>query len=198
MRISAVFESWHIADGNYPPLHRGQHVNLSFEMESDVLPSLTSEPSLMNDGGAQYRFVGIVLRVYNDDGSDAITVIEVAGFRFYINRSFGFRVGDWVQGSGKLLLDHYIWVEFLDKYKDPPDLFYQLRVERIYTVKIPEPFITRHSGGKSLPCSLTPSDYDASDLREIETMEGQASDEEFYLLELTDEGLVDPVPRTFI
>jgi len=152
----------------------------------------------MNDGGAQYRFVGIVLRVYNDDGSDAITVIEIAGFRFYINRSFGCRVGDWVQGSGKLLLDHYIWVEFLDKYKDPPDLFYQLRVERIHTVKIPEPFIKRHSGGKSLPCSLTLSDYDTSDLREIETMEGQASDEEFYLLDLADEGLADPVPRTFI
>jgi hypothetical protein len=98
---------------------------------SAVSPSLTSEPILVNDGGAQYRFVGQVLRVYNDDPSDAITVIEVAGFRFYINRSFGFRAGEWVQGGGKLLLDHYIWVEFLDKYKDAPDLFYQLRVKRI-------------------------------------------------------------------
>jgi hypothetical protein len=45
---------------------------------------------------------------------------------------------------------------------------------------------------------LTPSDYEKSDLREIETMEGQASDEEFYLLDLTDEGLAAQVPRTFI
>jgi len=32
MEIAAIFESWHIGDGNYPPLHRGQRVRLSFEL----------------------------------------------------------------------------------------------------------------------------------------------------------------------
>jgi hypothetical protein len=197
--ITAIFESWHIGDGTYPPLHRGQQVNLSFEMEvlSDVSRSSPGEPSLVHEGGGHYRFAGEVLRVYNDNSSAAITIIESAGLRFYVNRSFGLRVSEWVQGDGKLVLDHYIWVENLGGYKDPPDLFYQLRVSGIHTIRTPERFISRHPQGKSFPGSLPPASYGSEDMSEIETMEGQPFDEEFYLLDLTDEGLGSPVARTF-
>ena len=44
--------------------------------------------------------------------------------------------------AGTLLLDHYIdhylQVEYLDTYPDPPDLFYSLRVTRIRKVAVPE------------------------------------------------------------
>ncbi|HWS53171.1 MAG TPA: hypothetical protein VN228_03560 [Pyrinomonadaceae bacterium] len=33
MNLTAIFESWHVGDGNYPPLRKGQLVNLSFELE---------------------------------------------------------------------------------------------------------------------------------------------------------------------
>lgn len=199
MTITAVFESWHICDGNYPPLHRGQQVNLSFEMNvSEAVPSANCQPLLLQEAPAQYRFAGEVLNVYRDGGSDAITVIEAAGFRFYINNSFGFRPGDSVQGQGTLLLDHYIWVENLAEYRDAPDLFYQLRVSKIEKVSIPERFVNRHRSGKSLPASLVPGDYPAEGVEELETMEGQFFDEEFYLLHLTDEGITAPVAKTFI
>lgn len=199
MTITAIFESWHIGDGNYPPLQRGQQVSLSFEMEtSQVTRSADCRPMLSHEGGGQYRFAGDVLRVYNDGGSDAITIIEAAGFRFYINKSFGLRPGDCVQGQGKLVLDHYIWVENLEEYKDAPDLFYQLRISRIRMVRTPERFISRLPGTKSLPASLRPEHYVPEDVLEIETMEGQPFDEEFYLLDLTDEGVAGPVPKTFL
>ena len=95
------------------------------------------------------------------------------------------------------MLDHYVWVENLDSYKDPPDLFYQLRVARIHTIRTPERFVQRHSKGKSFPCSPPPGSYGSEDVAEIESMEGQPFDEEFYLLDLTDEGVGAPVARTF-
>ena len=196
--LTAIFESWHIGDGTYPPLHRGQQVNLSFEMEAaEMSLSAPGGSSLVHEGGAQYRFTGEVLRLYNENGSDAITVIEAAGFRFYVNRSFGLQTGEWVQGHGKLVLDHYIWVENLDEYKDAPDLFYQLRVAHLHAIRTPERFINRHAKGKSLPCSLPPDSYGPEDMTELESMEGQPFDEEFYLIDLTDQGLGVPVARTF-
>lgn len=33
MQVTAIFESWHIGDGNDPPLTRGALVRLSFELE---------------------------------------------------------------------------------------------------------------------------------------------------------------------
>jgi hypothetical protein len=148
-------------------------------------------------GGGEYEFAGTVLRTYDDDPQDAVSVVQSGDFRYYINHSLPQNRGDRVCGRGTLLLDHYIWVEFLDRYTDPPDLFYQLLVERIHRVQIPESFVTRHQHGKALPASLTPIDYNGEQIVEVETMEGQAFDEEFYLLELTDEGLQGQVARTF-
>jgi hypothetical protein len=31
----AVFETWHLGDGNYPPIKSGQLANLSFKVEPD-------------------------------------------------------------------------------------------------------------------------------------------------------------------
>lgn len=200
MKLTTVFESWHIGDGNYPPLRKGQQVNLSFEISPTDVDRADSnqDDSLVHLGSGQYEFTGSVLRRYANDPQEVVTVVRSGDFRFYINHALSLNEGDRVRGSGMLLLDHYLWVEFLDQYKDPPDLFYQLLVERIRRVRIPYPFIALHEHGKAMPTSLAPIDYGPEYVVEIETMEGQAFDEEFYLLDLTDDGICRQVARTFI
>ena len=153
MQLTAVFESWHIGDGNYPPLHRGQLVRLSFELEASnlAIAPVAAGARFEHRGNAEYRGVGRVLRVYRGEAS--IAVIEANGFRFYVNGPVAenLAAGASVEFAGTLLLDHYLWVEFLSRYSDPPDLFYNLRVTRILRVSVPERFIARHSRGKALP-----------------------------------------------
>jgi hypothetical protein len=64
MDLSAVFETWHLGDGNYPPLHKGMFVNLSFELEPDEITSCADgSPSLFRHlGEANYQFTGSVLQ----------------------------------------------------------------------------------------------------------------------------------------
>ena len=154
--------------------------------------------SFIHLGDGEYEFIGNVLRIYADEPNDFVAVVSSGDFRFYINRPLRPDEGQHIRGRGTLLLDHYLWVEFLGLYANPPDLFYQLVVERIYRVQIPESFVARHQHGKSLPTSLAPGDYGNEQAVEIETMEGQAFDEEFYLLDLTDKGVHGHVARTFI
>jgi hypothetical protein len=85
-------------------------------------------------GQAEYRFTGLVLRVFREaDPSDRIVVVEAHQFRFYINSpsALNLQRGDSVSGRGTLALDHYIWVEFLSSYYAPPDHFYILQVTDI-------------------------------------------------------------------
>lgn len=204
MRLTAVFETWHLGDGNYPPLHVGQTVNLSFEMLPDVLLKTSSNDiskfEQLTD--AEYRFVGKVLKTYGSD-NERIAVLQAEDFRFYIS-SFpegdgALKEGDGVQGSGRLLLDHYIWVEFLSSYKDPPDLFYPLSVTKIRSVKIPESFITRYENGKAYPASLSHNEYSAATVQELERMEVSRGDETFFLVDLEDSDKEKTeVPITFL
>ena len=195
--MTAVFESWHIGDGNYPPLFRGQRVNLSFEVHAVEWNRVHSsqEESFVHLGGGEYEFTATVVKRYD---ARRITVLSSGDFRFYVTGVMAAGIGDRIRGRGDLLLDHYLWVEFLNEYSNPPDLFYQLAVERIRRVRIPESLISRHPRGKAFPTSLGREQYDATEAIEIETMEGQASDEAFYLLDLTDEGVSGRVARTFL
>ena len=201
MEIFAAFETWHLGDGNYPPLRKGQLVNLSFEIEPDVLtPADENAPQRFHHlGQAEYQFTGVVLRVYRDDSSDRIVVIEADQFRFYISSPLteGVGHGDAVSGRGTLALDHYIWVEFLADYSDPPDLFYRLRVTDICRVRIPERFIVRSGRNVSLPTRVKPDDYGPDDLTHVECI----TDEEYvsFIVQLADVDVpLEPIPRTFL
>ena len=203
MRLTAVFETWHLGDGNYPPLHVGQLVNLSFELEPlSVSKAPISENRLKQIHDAEYEFAGIVMKVYSDPPSEKIIVIQAGEFRFYVDSpnqdGFSFNEGDGIEGRGKLLLDHYIWVEFLSSYRDHPDLFYRLRVTRIRSVKIPESFISRSEKGITVPTSFGLEEYSAATIREIESMEDAEADWLFYLVDF-DSSDIEPVeiPRTF-
>ncbi|MDQ3686993.1 MAG: hypothetical protein M3430_15560 [Acidobacteriota bacterium] len=203
MKLTAIFESWHIGDGNYPPLSKGQLVNLSFELEPrDVEEtSLNASDSFEHLGSGEYRFCGGVIKAYAGEDREIVVVFQAGDFRFYV---MSYEVGQYIQGQrycgeGTLLLDHYYWVEFLSEYENPPNLFYNLEVSRIKKVKMPERFVARHEQGKSLPTRLVPEDYSESDVEELNTMEGQPFDEEFYIIEFDvyrSEG--NGIPRTFL
>lgn len=205
MELTAVFEAWHIGDGNYPPLHVGQLVNLSFEIETTSLkPAGIDLPeNLTHQGNAEYQFCGEILRVYGKEKERKLIVIQVQDFRFYIELGLNVpvpcEVGAKVMGQGTLLLDYYIWVEFLANYEDPPNLFYNLHVTRIRKIRIPERFVVRQDKGTSCPVRLSPKDYSDVDIEDMSTMEGQSFDQEFYLVDFDTKGFEKvEIPRTFL
>lgn len=201
MQLTAIFESWHIGDGNYPPLSREMDVNLSFQLEpTEPLEAVSASESLAfeHTGNAEYRFVAEVIRNYPRGDSPPIAVLDTGAFRFYIesDEAEHLEVATRVQGNGTLCLDYYIWVEFPDHYPDQPDLFYNLQVARITKVRIPERFVHRQEKGKSFPSRLVPTNLKPSDYEQLETMEGQRFDEEFYVIDFESvEGR--SIPRTF-
>lgn len=87
MRLTAIFEIWHLGDGNYPPLHRGQLVNLSFEflpysLSKSIAPKASKFQQIKD---AEYSFAGTVLKVYDDSPNSKVVVVQAEDFRFYIN-----------------------------------------------------------------------------------------------------------------
>lgn len=201
MELFAVFETWHIGDGNYPPLKRDQLVNLSFEVEPEVMKRAQSDAPLEfhHLGQARYEFTGIVLRVYKQGGDRCpLVVIEAGGFRFYMDSELAnaFGPGDVLTGRGTLLFDHYIWVEFLSSYPDPPDLFCKLRVGRIWLRKIPERFISRSGRSTASPTYVQPEDYGPDDIAEVDAV----STEDFvdYVIQFSDCDIPnETIARTF-
>jgi hypothetical protein len=203
MKLTAIFEEWHLGDGNYPPLHKGQMVNLSFEIEPTAIETKdggTHTEEISRIEGAMYQFCGRVLKVY-DDTDNLIVVVRANDFTFYIewlSKGAPPYAGDLVCGQGRLLLDHYAWVEYLSKYKDPPDLFYKLKVNRIRAVRIPESFIQRHERGYSSPTSLNPDQYPTDAVVDVDDMKSTAIEVGFYIVDFDDDGLKEVhVPRTF-
>ena len=200
MDLTAIFESWLMGDGNYPALHRHQHVRLSFELQARRLePKADTTPlRLTHAGHARYAGRGRVLRRYGRAG-EALAIIEASDLRFYVHGPDADKLalGARVEFEGTLLLDHYMWVEFLEGYRDPPNLFYNLRVTRIRKVEIPERFVRR--GAKqalSYPTTVPPEDF--GHVEDLETMEGQEFTLEFYVIDFSSDGLEGvEVPRTF-
>jgi hypothetical protein len=200
VKLTAIFESWHIGDGNYPPLRRGQQVNLSFEVDpSASAPATAGEAdSFIHLGGGEYEFTGMISRVYADDSDTPVTVVRCGKFRFYINRHLPVNEEERLRGKGTLLLDHYLWVEFLDPLLKPARFVLPVDRGTDTQVQIPPSLIARHRQSKSFPTSLPSAQYDPAHAQEIETLEGQAFDEEFYLPDLIDENVCTRVPGTFI
>ena len=86
MNLTAIFESWHIDDGNYPPLTEGQLVNLTFELEPRKVEEVSSSipESFEHLGKGEYCFCGTALNVYENGDDPAIAIIKTGDFRFYI------------------------------------------------------------------------------------------------------------------
>ena len=95
-----------------------------------------------------------------------------------------------------MALDHYIWVEFLPSYPDPPDLFYKLRVSDICRVRIPERFIVRSGLTVSVPTRVSPKECGPDDVNFADMV----ADEDyvtFFVVHFTDSDVPDgPIMRT--
>lgn len=66
MELTAIFESLFIGDGTYPPLHKGQLVNLSFEITPKrITETFKDTPERFNHlGSGEYSFCGEILKTY--------------------------------------------------------------------------------------------------------------------------------------
>ncbi len=135
-----------------------------------------------------------------ENSPDRIVVVETGLFRFYIHsaKAAAFSVGDPISGRGILLFDHYLWVEFLSRYPDPPDLFYTLRVSDIWRYTLPERFIARSEKGVvAWRTRVELEECGPNDVAKVDAV----SSEDFvhYVLQFSDRDIpAEPVGRTFL
>jgi len=202
MRLTAVFESWHIGDGNYPPLKVGQAVNLSFQVEPVGKLDKTDQAVMFDVADdAECVFASELIPIYRRPTERPLGIFQAGEFRFYVEDESiaNFAVGDRVGSAGTLLFDYYIWVEFLHEYAEPPNLFYTFQVKRIRKVTLPTEFVTRHVRAVGHPTRLRGDQYAACDIQDLESMEGQNFGPEFYLIDLDTEGVSKTnVRKTFL
>ena len=201
MQLTAVFETWHIGDGNYPPLHKDMLVRLSFEIEPDYMADCKDglAESLEHVADATYNFAARVIREYGaEEDPDRLIVLETGRFRFYVcgDVTRHYKRGQMISGRGTLVLDHYLSVQFLGKYQNPPNIFYSLRVNTIRKIRIPEQLIVRGDHWTAYPTRVT-STESGEPLIEMHETEDEAFTA--YLVEFSDEGidLNAPIPGTF-
>ncbi len=191
---TAIFESWLLGDGTYPPLHVGQEVNLSFELKPrEAAEASPSEPLfLREEGAAQYEFCAEV--VWKQDEDEAIAVVSAGNCSFFVEglSAQTLHVGMRVRGVGTVLVDYYIWVENVDGYPGAPDLFRSFHVISIQLATIPERFIRRGKTTVSAPSWVDPHQVQ---LTQIEQMT-EDSIGSFFILELSE--IETQVARTFI
>ena len=189
MKLTVIFETWHIPDGNYDPFYLGMRVKLAFQLEPIHVEIVNKErpESFRNAEDALYTFCGTILKLYEED--ETIAVVQFNNFKAYVESSPKgipkFTEGDRIEGEAELLLDYYIWTESFSSREGVPNLYYDFTVKRIRAVRIPETFITSHEKGMSHPCSLRPGQYGQSDLTDVENMEETGV--KFYLVDLDDE-----------
>ena len=196
--LCVIFEEWYLGDGTYPPLYRGEKVNLSFYISTnDCKISDKQEFYFIQIKDSDYSFSGRVIRNYKENDGQLI-IVDTGTFKFYMEiprEKLSLAVGQFICGSGPLLIDYYAWVENLRNYENHPDLFYNFKVDKIRKVQIPEKFISRNDKAMAYPSSLSPKDYSENDILEIEDMDGDNSNTSFYLLNLKTTN--EQIPKTF-
>lgn len=197
--ICVTFEEWYIGDGTYPPLTKGQNVNLTFYIQPYAKTFTTNSNYLLKQlKNSDYEFSGEIIHDFKDSDNRLI-VVDTKKLLFYIeipDTETKSLKGQFVFGKGQLLIDYYIWAEYFCNYENAPDLFYNFNVDKIRKVKILEKFIHRHDSGFSAPTSLATNDYNENDTEEIEDMNDKKSDTSFFLLDL--KPITDKIGRTFI
>jgi len=127
LSICSTFEEWYIENGNYPPLKKGDKVNFSFSMQLKNIEIIENEIYSFNKiKYSEYEFSGKV--IYNYDN---IIIINTYNFMFYLDdrkkagkKNINFPLNSFVKGSGKLLVDYYVWVgNYGKRDENPPDIF---------------------------------------------------------------------------
>jgi hypothetical protein len=198
LSLCAMFEDWLIEDGDYPPLEKGQNVNLSFRVFSDNIKVEKNNIYVFDQKKySKYNFSGKIIYKNLD-----IIIVDSMYLKFYIendskrNNLLNISVGQFIKGSGVLKVDPYAYrMEIYRKDENLPEIFYNLIVEKIFELKIPEKYIKRNGGSESGPSSLPINEYKNINLKEIVKMDSMG---EFisYLLNLNE--ISENIEKTFI
>ena len=122
---------------------------------------------------SEYNFCGKIIYNHSD-----IIIVDVMCFKFYIennnNDIANISIGQFLSGNGILNVDPYIfWKEKLHKDVNCPDIFYNLIIDKIFELKIPEKYIARNNGCESGPSSLPIKEYNNVDMKEIIKMDSK-------------------------
>jgi hypothetical protein len=129
MRLTVVFETWLLGDGVYPPLARGQFVNIALQLQaSEIRQASRSVPLCWESlDEAKYRVVAEVLVVFRGDRNEPTVALDAGGLRMYVEncklKDLGIR--DRIEAVGTLGVDYYWWSERVSLEPDAPDLFYK-------------------------------------------------------------------------
>jgi hypothetical protein len=192
--LCTIFEEWFIDDGGYPPLKKGQKVNLSFEMFLHNFEIVGEEVFTFDQiKNAEYSFSGRVIYKHAH-----IIIIDTLSFKFYIETdryNIGhISEGQFLKGNGDIHMDSYVWVLCLESYKNHPNIFYNLVVENIFEVTISKNYIVSVGNTVRFPCSLRNDKYSDNDVKEVNRI---GSDEGlvFYLLNLKE--INETVEKTY-
>lgn len=188
--LTAIFESWLVPDGNYPPLKRDQLVRLAFELEPHSFRVVQEQSAAFTQAGDGECYAsGRILGVFGD--KPGLLACEAGGMRFYIHGSSlqrpAPRVGASFEARGTLLVDHFSWTESAGRRRGAPDIFQFLRISRIRQVRVPESRISRSAHGNSFPTRVPPNEFGG--VVELDSMVNQPFDEEFYVVDFV------PVPN---
>jgi len=192
--LCATFEGWLIFDGDYPPLAKGQKVNLSFKMFCRDY-EITGEELFVFEQikHSEYKFSGKIIYKYYEK-----IVVDTLYFKFYIeinrDNTENIRVGQFIKGIGNIHVDYYGWVLNLKRYENPPNIFYNLAVESINEVIIAKKHLKSVPNGVRFPCSLQNDKYSDIDLKEVDEMDLEPV-MVFYLLNLKE--INKTVEKTF-
>jgi hypothetical protein len=194
LSICSTFEEWYIEDGNYPPLKKGDKVNLSFNMQIKNIEIIEDEIYNFNKiKYSEYEFSGKVIYNYS-----SIIIIDTNNFMFYIEnkKNLDIPLNAFVKGNGKLLVDYYVWVgNYGKRGENPPDIFYNFKIDKILEINILENYIQETKNGFTLPCSLTSDYFNDTDIGEIDKMDIEKGFS-FYLLVLTE--INEQIKRTYL
>lgn len=190
MRIDAIFESWLVGDGNYRPPVIGDTGSLVLEFWSRLSVPGTGRPHIESVGRPEYRVTATVTGRHVSDNKLLLT-LDAAGLQFYwISDGVGERaeIGVTLTLTGIFKFDHYLWSwRSLRREwgsEDPRDLFYDVRVERIRVVRVPERFITRSERVTSGPTIVGPEQYADEDVRDVQSAGDHLASFSFFIVEL--------------
>jgi hypothetical protein len=192
--LCTIFEDWFINDGSYPPLKKGQKVNLSFSMHLHNYEIAGEELySFEQIKNAEYSFSGkIIYKHYN------VIVIDTLSFKFFIETD-RYNIenicgGQFIKGNGDIHFDSYVWVLGLDRYENHPNIFYNFVVENIFEVTISKDYIVSVGNGVRFPCSLRNDKYSDNDIKEVNRIDSHKG-LVFFLLNLREINIT--VERTY-
>lgn len=203
MRLTVAFETWLIGDGVYPPLARGQFVNIALQLQvSEIRRSSQTVPLCWESlEDAKYRVVAEVIGMFPGDRDEPTAALDAGGLRMYVEdcKLDDLALGDRIEAVGTLGFDYYWWSETVSLEQDAPDLFHKFYIERIRRVPIPARFIHRTKKTLTSPTRVNASELESERIEDVVRMADESDGFDFYLVDLDDgPAAAHPVPRTFI